>query len=477
MRKFATAALFLVILGASFLLIACEDCQHTQETVTVIAPTCDKEGYTLHQCTSCDEEYKTDTLPALGHTLKEETVAPTCIDEGYTVYRCDCGYHYKGNFSAPQGHRYESQVVAPTCEKEGYDEQLCSVCGHSLKSNFVSAKGHTFASAVYAPTCSEEGYTEYSCHVCKQTYRADYIASHGHDLVTVASIHPTATESGLLTQKCNTCSFTYTNYLLYSQVFPGAYIQNSRVLAKGIDVSCYQHKETANGFAPLDWTAIKNAGFEFAILKAGSTPRTDSNGNPKGGMDPVFEMNYRDAKAAGIELGVYYYTYANTVEGAKADAQYLLTWLDGKQFEYPIYFDLEDDDIATSEAPVPAEKKALLTECCMAFVNTLRDAGYYGALYTNNNWLVYILETETIKGYCDIWYARYPRTSTALVSVDDNDFTWNVTSYGGRYGMWQYTQWGTIENCGMDQNVDFNYAYKDYPAFIKRLGFNGYMPQ
>ncbi len=477
MKKLAPILLFCLFLLLSLCLVSCEDCAHAQMSVSVIAPSCDQEGYTLHQCDKCDYEYKTDALPATGHTMEERTVAPTCAEEGYTEYTCTCGYQYKGSFLPPCGHTYEVSTIAATCVNEGYKEQLCSACGHSLKSDFVSATGHAFRSTVYSPTCSEDGYTEYACNDCDQTYRSDYVACLGHDLETVASIHPTITENGLLTQKCNVCAFTYTNYLLYSQVYPGAYIQNSRVLAKGIDVSCYQHEETATGFAPLDWSEIKKAGFDFAILKAGSTPRTDSKGNPQGGMDPVFEMNYRDAKAAGIELGVYYYTYADTVAGAKADAEYLLSWLDGKQFEYPIYFDLEDDDIATSEAPVSPEKKALLTECCMAFVDTLRNAGYYGALYTNNNWLVYILETETIKGYCDIWYARYPRTSTALVSVTDDDFTWNAERYGGRYGMWQYTQWGTIENCGMDQNVDFNYAYKDYPAFIKRLGFNGYMPQ
>ena len=159
----------------------------------------------------------------------------------------------------------------------------------------------------------------------------------------------------------------------------------------------------------------------------------------------------------------------------------------GKQFEYPIYFDLEasssliNPDNAEETA---AERRTRLTECCTAFIDTLREAGYYGALYSNPNWLNNYLSAETLKEYGELWYARYQRdpssTSEAFASFeilpDDDDFSW-LDGYGGQVGLWQYTQCGVIENCGMDQKVDFNYAFKDYPAMIKKFCLNGFTPQ
>ena len=62
------------------------------------------------------------------------------------------------------------------------------------------------------------------------------------------------------------------------------------------------------------------------------------------------------------------------------------------------------------------------------------------------------------------------------ISTDDNDFAWDTQKYGNQVGLWQYTEHGAIENSGMDQKVDFNYAYKDYPSMIKKFCLNGYKP-
>ena len=90
------------------------------------------------------------------------------------------------------------------------------------------------------------------------------------------------------------------------------------------------------------------------------------------------------------------------------------------------------------------------------------DAGYYPALYTNPNWLTYILDTERIVGHYDVWIARW----VSEENIPNYD-------YDDVYGMWQYTDQGTHDAIESDV-CDLNFAFKDYPTIIKKYGFNGY---
>ena len=491
-------------------LLSCDtpECTHKDFTTEEIEATCEEQGYVLWKCSSCDYSYQTDFKPSTGHTLTKNVTEPTCSKEGFTTYACACGYSYQGNFTeptnhtytkkviaptckseghteytcacghsyqgdftAPTDHNYELRTVAPTCEADGYSMHVCKTCDESHKSEILSATGHSLAETAHAATCATEGYTEFSCENCELSYRTDIAPPLGHDFFTSYCLHPTLTSHGKVTEICRACDAEFTNYLFYTDVYPGAHVPNATLLSRGVDVSLYQHKQRADGsYLPLNWSALKNAGMEFAILKAGSTPRTSSNGAALGGIDPVFEMNYTDAKAAGFALGAYFYTYATTEEQLLSDVALLLTWLDGKQFEYPIYFDLEDPSLAEMD-------KDVLTEFCLTFLNTLRSAGYYSALYTNNDWLMNKLDTEVILSSTDLWYARYPedRKSRNEPLPASASYEWRE-SYGENLGLWQYTDYGAID--GIDGiKFDFNYSYKDYPAIIKRFCFNGFAPE
>ena len=96
---------------------------------------------------------------------------------------------------------------------------------------------------------------------------------------------------------------------------------------KGIDVSVH------NG--NIDWNRVKSAGIDFAILRAGY-------GRVASQKDEKFEANYAGAKAAGVPVGAYWYSYATTPDEAKLEAEVCVSILRGKQFEYPIWFDLEE---------------------------------------------------------------------------------------------------------------------------------------
>lgn len=458
MKRLLLAIGAFTLLSVSPLLFGCEEsCAHNRAAVSFSAPTCDGEGYALHSCPDCGLEYKTDLIPPKSHTLVATVTPPDCTHEGFTAYACDCGYTFTADRTPPTGHQTQSATVAPTCTEAGYTTLTCSLCNYTVTTDFRDALGHDFSESVTEPTCTEIGYTTLTCKVCEFSYRKNYLDPIGHDFIKTVA-HPTRTDAGALIHTCH-CGYVRQDHLFYSDIFTGAYGNQAEVLAKGVDVSRYQHTKNGNEYLPLDWQAVKEAGFDFAILKAGSTVRQTA-----GGIEPTFEMDYADAKAAGISLGAYFYTYSSTVEGIQNDANLLLSWLEDKEFEYPIYFDLEDPSLATLD-------RDTLTDLCVTFISILQENGYYAALYSNNDWLTNRLHKNTLDAVYDIWYARYPLIGTAPVSADTT-FSWNASSYGAEVGMWQYTDHGVITGIeGIE--FDFNYAYKDYPSIIKMYGYNG----
>ena len=207
-------------------------------------------------------------------------------------------------------------------------------------------------------------------------------------------------------------------------------------MKKGIDVSKWQGK--------VDFKKVKKAGYDFVIINAGY-------GRYAFQKDPYFETNYANAKAAGLGVGAYWYSYAATATDAKKEAETFLTVIKGKQFDYPIAFDLED----LSQKYL---SKKVLNDMCDSFIGYLEKAGYYVCLYSYRCFIEEHIYQTTLKKY-DLWLA---------------DFT-DKTSFKGNYGMWQHSEKGKVN--GISGNVDLNIAYKDYPTIIKSNGFNGYPKQ
>ena len=143
------------------------------------------------------------------------------------------------------------------------------------------------------------------------------------------------------------------------------------------------------------------------------------------------------------------------MDQALADAELCAGWLEGKQFEYPIYFDLEDHTLESLD-------RELLTTLCETFIGKLQSMGYFCGLYVNHDWLVNRLHTEKMTVYFDIWYARWTLTG----NPDWKD------SFGSKTGLWQYTDSGKLgsHECAFDLNV----AFKDYPSIIKEHKLNGF---
>lgn len=416
---------------------------------TVIYPDCESGGHTTHECNNCDYSFTSNHTNPTAHEYNKTVHAPTCEDQGYTVYVCKiCGNEYVSDYTAPTEHNIVSNVTSPTCEDEGYTTFSCESCEFSYISEYTKPKGHKISTKTTSPTCTTEGKTVYSCDNCDYTY-AEIIRALGHDLSRLVTM-PTLSDAGYTEYTCNRdgCGHTLTSDLrFYSDILPnGAYANNSTALAKGIDVSSYNY----GSYESIDFQAIKAEGIDYVIIKAGSSYRDNFS---VGGIDPKFEKSYAEAKAAGLDVGVYFYTYATNVNEIIQDARLLLSILDGKQFEYPIYLDLEDPSLESID-------KATVTEMCVEFFTILQRAGYYTGLYVNDNWLKNHLDTETALERFEIWYAR-PSTE------------WNVEKFGENLGMWQYSFEGTFESMeGVP--FDLDYAYKNYPEIIKNGGFNGY---
>ena len=385
-------------------------CTHQSITVSTVLPTCKSEGKTVHSCNDCSYYFVTDPVPPTSHNYIPRTVPPTCASEGYIFYFCSCGDSYVGESIPALEHTLEINSIPATCSSGGYLEHICTSCGYSYKDTPTPSLPHTYTSTTVLPTALESGYTEHICS-CSAKYRD--------------------------------------SFLNYSDILSSPYVEDSTVFSRGIDVSRWNHQiDTASGeYLPLDWKTIKSAGFDFVIIKAGST---------RSGKEPTFEMDYEGAKSAGLEVGAYFYTYSSTADGIKNDVASLLSYLSGKKFEYPIYFDIEDPSLVELG-------KEKLTELCEVFICTLQKNGYYSALYTNNNWLKNILDTSRILSLFDIWYARYPQTDIPV---------WNEEKYGKQLSMWQYTQTGEIN--GIEGYFDLNLCYRDYANIMKKWNLNGF---
>ncbi|WP_124100757.1 glycoside hydrolase family 25 protein [Ruminococcus sp. Marseille-P6503] len=205
---------------------------------------------------------------------------------------------------------------------------------------------------------------------------------------------------------------------------------------KGIDVSYYQGE--------VDFKKVKAAGIDFVIIRAGYG---NALAYPKQ-IDPRFEEYYKNAKAAGLNVGPYWYSYADSVEAAKQEAKSCLAAIKGKTFEMPIFFDLE-------EQKQFAKGKSFCDSIVKAFCNSLEEAGYFTGLYISRSPLQTYISADVAERYA-LWIAEYS----------------SKCNYSGSYGIWQYSSKGKVS--GISGNVDCDYCYVDYPTTIKKGGFNGF---
>jgi GH25 family lysozyme M1 (1,4-beta-N-acetylmuramidase) len=202
-------------------------------------------------------------------------------------------------------------------------------------------------------------------------------------------------------------------------------------MTKGIDVSTFQGN--------IDWAKVKRDGIDFAMIRGGFG---------RFEKDEKFEQNYKNAVAAGMNVGVYHYSYADTVEKARQEASFCAEYLRGKKLQYPVAFDVEDSSVSYLS-------KTALTDIVYAFCADMEKYGYYVSIYSSKYWLTDKLDMKRLSRF-DVWVAQW------------ND----VCTYKGSYGMWQYSSSGRVS--GISGRVDLDRAYKNYPKIMKDYHLNGY---
>lgn len=215
-------------------------------------------------------------------------------------------------------------------------------------------------------------------------------------------------------------------------------------MKKGIDISKFQ--------ANLNLQTVKDAGMDFVIIRAGYTGWGNAKSKAK---DKKFEEFYSQAKNLGIPVGAYYFTIARSYQDGVDEANWLYeNCLKGKQFEYPIYIDVEDD--TGGKQWLRKAGKEAVTQGIKGFCETLEAKGYYVGIYASDiSGFKELMNVNDLSAY-DKWVARYGSKPT----------------YVTEYGMWQHTSSGRIN--GYNGNLDVNESYKDYPSIIKNGKMNGF---
>lgn len=206
---------------------------------------------------------------------------------------------------------------------------------------------------------------------------------------------------------------------------------------QGLDISA------AQGYN-VNFNKIKAAGYDYVILRAGYGSALKY---PKQ-FDGTFESNYKKAKAAGLKVGAYWFTYCTSTAGAQEEAKAFVSALKGKQFEMPVYMDIE-------EATQFNTGKTNCSNMALAFCNYVEKAGYYVGIYCSTFWGNNYLTADVRNKYA-YWVAEWG----------------SKCNYTGAYGMWQN---GTAYVSGSGTGaIDHDYCYVDYTSIIKNKGLNGF---
>lgn len=204
--------------------------------------------------------------------------------------------------------------------------------------------------------------------------------------------------------------------------------------AEGIDVSAWQ--------GDIDWKKVKAAGINFAMLRVGYRGQTEG----KIHEDEKFEQNIKNALAAGVEVGGYFFSQAVTKAEAEEEAAYVIQKLAPYKIKWPVVFDWEPGEGETTSSasmrtdPVTPEK---VTQFVKAFCSKVKTYGYQPCYYTNKNMAYSTFNLKELEAY-PMWYAEYK----------------DLPSFYYHFDIWQYASKGKVD--GVGSTVDLNIAFRKF---------------
>lgn len=197
---------------------------------------------------------------------------------------------------------------------------------------------------------------------------------------------------------------------------------------RGLDVS--EHQEA------IDWEEVRAAGFDFAFIRIGYRGYTTGDIYE----DDYARENLAGAKAAGLDVGVYFYAQATNAEEAAEEAKWCLDYLQGEWLDLPVVYDWE---YVGSSARTANVSKATLTECVRIFCDAIADGGYQSMVYFNPHVGNDLLDLNQLQQY-PWWLAHYKDT----------------LDYPYRVDVWQYTETGSVPGIKGDVDIDLMFLYE-----------------
>ena len=225
------------------------------------------------------------------------------------------------------------------------------------------------------------------------------------------------------------------------------------VPCNGVDVSRWQ--------GDMNFTAVKESGgVKFVIMRIGYGSRT--GGTPV--IDPKFETYLKDCIANEIPVGIYFFSYANTVSRAQKEADWVIEQLAKypKTFEFPIFFDQENDSLntkynsSTGKYTTYNPGKTVLTNMMNAFCQKINDAGYMAGIYTNNDWATNYVNWADVKFKQHVWVAHW-----------SDKLSWTKSDVK----IWQK---GVTQINGHTGDIDGDVCYFDYPNYVRQNHLHGF---
>ena len=209
-----------------------------------------------------------------------------------------------------------------------------------------------------------------------------------------------------------------------------AYDSKKCTATLGIDVSTYQRD--------VDWDRVREDGVEFVMVRAGFRGYGSEGRLVE---DESFRSHVEGASAAGLHVGVYFFSQATTVEEAEEEAAFVLERLKGLDIDYPVVFDWEiiDGEEARTDGMLPDE----VTDCAAAFCKKIKRGGYTPMVYFSTRQGLLKYNLRDLRDY-DFWLVQYT----------------NAPYFAYDYKMLQFTETGIVD--GLDGYVDLDLCFKKY---------------
>ena len=416
------------------------------------------------KCDRCGTEVK----PAHTHSYTETVTPPTCKDKGYTTYTCSCGDSYVDNYTEPN----------PDNHVDANNDKVCDLCGADLSpaepetpegegGGSQTGEGTGETGETTPPSDTVEGTTAPSSdpaanNTDTQNLEADPAAAPAASVYTAGivllragttdkivydtssrPIYDTSSEP-VYDIELKVTGYKYTgwqtldgatyyfdkngNKVTGTQVIQGIQYTFSdegvRSGTIGIDVSKFQ--------SSINWQKVKNAGINFVIIRCGYR----GYGSGVLVQDPMFASHITGAKAAGLRVGIYFFSQAVSEAEAVEEASMAVKLARQYGINMPIAIDSEYANGGAGRAD--GLSKSARTDITIAFCNTVANAGYKPMVYASKSWFSDHLDVSRFPSSYRIWVAHYAKTC----------------GYTGRYDIWQNTSKGSVD--GVKGNVDMN---------------------